>query len=112
MVPNIEADYILLLGYSILYKEYNLTRFSWVWPLFIAVNRVRLLHGLPPYADPANQVQMFVKTTCNPNDLQFVGYTYYLRSNYEKSVGSRIRKYPQQLNFRTQTLKSRSISKT
>ena len=25
-VPNIESDYILLLGYSILYKEYNLTR--------------------------------------------------------------------------------------
>ena len=28
MVPNIEQDYILLLGYSILYKEYNLTRFN------------------------------------------------------------------------------------
>ena len=28
MVPNIESDYILLLGYSILYKEYNLTGFS------------------------------------------------------------------------------------
>ena len=28
MVPNIEQDYILLLGYSILYKEYNLTGFS------------------------------------------------------------------------------------
>ena len=26
MVPNIEQDYILLLGYSILYKEYDLTR--------------------------------------------------------------------------------------
>ena len=25
MVPNIEQDYILLLGYSFLYKEYNLT---------------------------------------------------------------------------------------
>ena len=25
MVPNIEYDYILLLGYSILYKEYSLT---------------------------------------------------------------------------------------
>ena len=28
MVPNIEQDYILLLGYSISYKEYNLTRFN------------------------------------------------------------------------------------
>ena len=28
MVPNIEYDYILLLGYSILYKECNLTRFN------------------------------------------------------------------------------------
>ena len=28
MVPNIESDYILLLGYTILYKEYNLTRFN------------------------------------------------------------------------------------
>ena len=28
MVPNIESDSILLLGYSILYKEYNLTRFN------------------------------------------------------------------------------------
>ena len=28
MVPNIEQDYILLLGYSILYKEYNLTGFN------------------------------------------------------------------------------------
>ena len=28
MVANIEKDYILLLGYSILYKEYNLTRFN------------------------------------------------------------------------------------
>ena len=28
MVPNIEYDYILLLGYSILYKEYDLTGFS------------------------------------------------------------------------------------
>ena len=28
MVPIIEQDYILLLGYSILYKEYNLTRFN------------------------------------------------------------------------------------
>ena len=28
MVLNIEEDYILLLGYSILYKEYNLTRFN------------------------------------------------------------------------------------
>ena len=27
-VPNIEQDYILLLGYSILYKEYYLTRFN------------------------------------------------------------------------------------
>ena len=27
MVPNMEYDYILLLVYSILYKEYNLTRF-------------------------------------------------------------------------------------
>ena len=26
MVPNKEQDYLLLLGYSILYKEYNLTR--------------------------------------------------------------------------------------
>ena len=25
VVPNQEQDYILLLGYSILYKEYNLT---------------------------------------------------------------------------------------
>ena len=28
MVPIIESDYILILGYSILYKEYNLTRFD------------------------------------------------------------------------------------
>ena len=28
MVPSIEQDYILHLGYSILYKEYNLTRFN------------------------------------------------------------------------------------
>ena len=28
MVPNVAKDYILLLGYSILYKEYNLTRFN------------------------------------------------------------------------------------
>ena len=28
MVPNIEQDYILLLGYSILYREYYLTRFN------------------------------------------------------------------------------------
>ena len=28
MVPNIEYDFILLLGYSILYKDYNLTRFN------------------------------------------------------------------------------------
>ena len=28
MVPNIEKDYILLLGYSISYKEYNLIRFN------------------------------------------------------------------------------------
>ena len=28
MVPNIELDYILVLGYSILYKEYNLTGFN------------------------------------------------------------------------------------
>ena len=28
MVPVIELDYILLLGYHILYKEYNLTRFN------------------------------------------------------------------------------------
>ena len=28
MVPNIEYDSILLLGYSILYKEYHLTRFN------------------------------------------------------------------------------------
>ena len=28
MVPNIESGSILLLGYSILYKEYNLTRFN------------------------------------------------------------------------------------
>ena len=28
MVPNIEHDSILLLGYSILYKKYNLTRFN------------------------------------------------------------------------------------
>ena len=28
MVPNIEQDDILLLGYSVLYKEYNLTRFN------------------------------------------------------------------------------------
>ena len=28
MVPNIEKDSILLLGYTILYKEYNLTRFN------------------------------------------------------------------------------------
>ena len=28
MVPNIEEDYILLLGYSILYKKYYLTRFN------------------------------------------------------------------------------------
>ena len=28
MVPNIERDYILLLGYSILYKAYNLTGFN------------------------------------------------------------------------------------
>ena len=28
MVPNIQQDYILLLGYSFLYKEYNLTRFN------------------------------------------------------------------------------------
>ena len=28
MVPNIEPDSILLLGYSILYKEYNPTRFN------------------------------------------------------------------------------------
>ena len=28
MVPNIEYDYILLLGYRILYKEYYLTRFN------------------------------------------------------------------------------------
>ena len=28
MVPNIEQDYVLLLGYSILYKELCLTRFN------------------------------------------------------------------------------------
>ena len=28
MVPNIESDYVLLLGYSILYKECYLTRFN------------------------------------------------------------------------------------
>ena len=28
MVPNMEYDSILLLGYSILLKEYNLTRFN------------------------------------------------------------------------------------
>ena len=28
MVPITELDYILLLEYSILYKEYNLTRFN------------------------------------------------------------------------------------
>ena len=28
MVPNIEYDYIFLLGYSILYKEDNLTGFN------------------------------------------------------------------------------------
>ena len=28
MVPIIEEEYILLLGYSILYKGYNLTRFN------------------------------------------------------------------------------------
>ena len=28
MVPIIESDYILILGYSILYKECNLTRFN------------------------------------------------------------------------------------
>ena len=28
MVPNIEYDGILLLGYSLLYKEYNLTSFN------------------------------------------------------------------------------------
>ena len=28
MVPNIESDYILLLGYSVSYKEYNLTGFN------------------------------------------------------------------------------------
>ena len=28
MVPNKEEDYILLLGYSISYKEYYLTRFN------------------------------------------------------------------------------------
>ena len=28
MVPNIELDYLLLLGYSILHKEHNLTRFN------------------------------------------------------------------------------------
>ena len=28
MVPIIDSDSILLLGYSILYKEYNLTRFK------------------------------------------------------------------------------------
>ena len=28
MVPYIEEDYVLLLGYSISYKEYNLTRFN------------------------------------------------------------------------------------
>ena len=39
MVPNIAQNYILLLGYSILYKEYNLTRLNhqkktllqWTW---------------------------------------------------------------------------------
>ena len=28
MVPMLDLDYILLLGYSILYQEYNLTRFN------------------------------------------------------------------------------------
>ena len=28
LVPNIGCDYILLLGYSSLYKEHNLTRFN------------------------------------------------------------------------------------
>ena len=28
MVPNIESEYILLLGYSIFYKKYNLTRIN------------------------------------------------------------------------------------
>ena len=28
MVPITEQDYILLLGYGFLYKEYNLTRFN------------------------------------------------------------------------------------
>ena len=28
MAPKLESDYIFLLGYNVLYKEYNLTRFN------------------------------------------------------------------------------------
>ena len=37
MVPKIEEDHILLLGYSILYKEYYLTRFNHKETLFKCV---------------------------------------------------------------------------
>ena len=39
MVPNIESDDILLLGYSILYKEYNLTTFNYQKTLLICAAR-------------------------------------------------------------------------
>ena len=45
MVPNIEEDYILLLGYSILYKEYNLTRFNQKQTLLNCVSESSTAHS-------------------------------------------------------------------
>ena len=46
MVPNIEQDSILLLGYSILYKEYNLTRFNHQEEHYSTVSATELLGAL------------------------------------------------------------------
>ena len=48
MVPNIEYDCILLLGYSILYKEYYLTRFKHQQKHYsiLAVTNLRTGHRL------------------------------------------------------------------
>ena len=50
MVPNIESDYILLLGYSILYKEYNLTRFNHQQTLLIYINICIYIYTRPIHA--------------------------------------------------------------
>ena len=45
MVPNIEQDYILHLGYSVLYKEYNLTRFNHQKKAAQVCRHLALMHG-------------------------------------------------------------------